>query len=113
MNTKRFLFLLLIVSLFIISVRAVEIYPTNWWTGMKYNQIQLMLYAPENNNFSKENIVIDYPGIDVLKKNVFENGKYIILDLKINETTRPGTIKISFLKSTFFHFRHGRERLRF
>ena len=97
MNIKRFLFLAVIFLS--ISARAVEIYPTNWWTGMKYNQIQLMLYAPENNNFSKENIEIDYPDIEVLKKNTFENGKYIILDIKINETTQPGIVKINFLKS--------------
>ena len=99
MNAKRFLFLLLIASFSTISVRAVEMYPPNWWAGMKYNQIQLMFYAPEDSNFSKENIVIDYPGINVLKKNVFENGKYIILDLKINETARPGIVKINFLNS--------------
>ena len=91
--------MLLLVFLFTISVRAVEMYPPNWWTGMKYNQIQLMFYAPEDSDFSKENIVIDYPGINVLKKNVFENGKYIILDLKINETARPGIVKINFLNS--------------
>ncbi|MCL2651412.1 MAG: glycoside hydrolase family 13 protein [Candidatus Azobacteroides sp.] len=99
MTTKRFLFLILAVSLLSISVRAVEMYPPNWWTGMKYNQIQLMFYAPENADFSKENIVINYPGIDVLKKNTFENGKYIILDLKINETARPGMVNINFLNS--------------
>ena len=100
MNTKFFLFLLLIVFLFKISVHAVEIYPVNWWTGMKFNQIQLMLYAPENDHFNTENVTIDYPGIDVLKKNIFENGKYIILDLKINETAQPGIVNINFPNST-------------
>jgi len=99
MTTKRISFLLLISLFSGISLQAVEIYPTNWWTGMKYNQIQLMLYAPDNENFSKENVVINYQGIELLGKNTFENGKYIILDLKIDETAQPGNVEIKFLKS--------------
>ena len=81
------------------SAQAVEMYPQNWWTGMKYNAVQLMLYAPGNGNFNKETVEVNYPGIELLGKNTFENGKYIILDLKIDETAQAGIVEIKFLKS--------------
>ncbi len=99
MILKKISFLLAFWVLLNLSVYAVEIYPTNWWTGMKYNQIQLMIYAPDNSNFSKEDVVINYPGVELIKKNTFENGKYIILDLKIRESAKPGIVQINFEKS--------------
>ena len=96
MNTKRLFLSVVLFSCLSIIAQAVEVYPTNWWIGMKYNQIQLMLYASENENFSKQDVVINYPGVELLKKNTFENGKYIILDLKINASVKPGIVKINF-----------------
>jgi len=97
---NKILFLLPAIFLFTLhSAQAIEIYPSNWWTGMKYNTIQLMLYAPSNENFSKETLVLNYPGIELLRKSTFDNGKYIILDLKIDETAQAGIVEIQFLKS--------------
>ncbi len=97
---KLFFFLILLfIKSIVVKSQTVEVYPANWWVDMKCNQIQLMLYAPENKEFNSMNVEINYPGIKLIKKNTFENKKYIILDLKIEKKAKPGIVKIEFPKT--------------
>ncbi len=68
-------------------------YPTHWWAGMKWNKVQLLLHGTDA-GFSAEKMSISYPGITLVKKNTFENGRYVALDLSISSAARPGTVKI-------------------
>lgn len=74
-----------------------EVYPTNWWTGMKWNKVQLILRG--NENLSSEKISISYPGVQLVKKHAFENNKYVALDLIISSSTKPGIVKIECVKN--------------
>ncbi len=78
-----------------VSGQNIKLYPTNWWVDMKYNEIQLLFYS-QDKNFSKQQVSIDYPGIELIQTHSFENGKYIALDLRIRPETQPGTVKIKF-----------------
>lgn len=96
MKNKIFSFLISSTFIFQLSSFAQQYatpYPTNWWVGMKWNKVQILLHGTDG-DLSKEKISINYPGISLLKKNVFENGKYVALDIVISAAAKPGTVKI-------------------
>src|SRR5215471_11089048 len=92
--------ILIVLSLFCISFfsfsQNVEVYPSNWWVGMKWNKVQLMLHKT---NISNEAIVLSpYPGVTLVKVNKVENPNYVFVDLSINSSAKPG--KLNFKCST-------------
>lgn len=79
-------------------------YPTNWWTGMKWNKVQVMVHGTK--------IADDFPmikmgpkgmklvqGVNLLAINRVENPNYIFLDLSIDATAKPGKINFPFVKN--------------
>lgn len=97
---KKLLLLCLTVSTAFLSVAqsSVKIYPTHWWTGMKWNKVQLMVHSENGNNVwaDKSVVTLTYPGVKLLKVHRPENRKYVFLDLEIAPTAKPGNIKIDF-----------------
>jgi len=73
------------------SPNITRIDPSNWWTGMKTQNLQLLVYGQDAGLLSYS---ITYPGVKLVKTNSVENHNYAFLDLKIDNTARPGTIKI-------------------
>jgi len=71
--------------------QSVEVYPPNWWVGMKMNSVQLLLRSADP-AFSKQTFTVDYAGVSITKSHTFENGKYIALDVTISPDAKPGTI---------------------
>lgn len=66
-------------------------YPMNWWAGMKWNRVQLMLHADSGLVFpDKYSLTISYPGIKVEKINRVENKRYLFVDISIAPNTKPG-----------------------
>lgn len=84
--------LLLFAVTFSFAQNSYELYPSNWWVGMKYNKIQLMI---RGNEVGKHNgFAIRYPGVTLLKVNKFSNSNYVVLDISIAATAKAGTIGI-------------------
>jgi glycosidase len=96
-----FCFLLFTYSSF---SQSVNIYPTHWWTGMKWNKVQLMVHG--------EKIAEQFPmikmsaagvklatGVKLMKINRVENPNYIFLDLTIDASAKPGKFKFPFLRN--------------
>ena len=81
--------MLLSVSL---TAQQVQVYPSNWWIGMKYNKIQIMLHGPNVGNATR--FELNHPGVQMVKINRFQNKNYIVLDVTILPTAKPGTIGI-------------------
>ncbi|MBK9732760.1 MAG: cyclomaltodextrinase C-terminal domain-containing protein [Chitinophagaceae bacterium] len=79
--------------LFSAHAQYAEVYPTNWWVNMKMNNIQLLLKS-NSADFNKQDFSISYPGIKLLKKNTFANGKYVALDISIAPSAKPGIVSI-------------------
>lgn len=73
-------------------------YPANWWIGMKYNKIQLMIRGEGVGNHT--GFTTTYPGVTISKVNRFANKNYVILDMTIAPTAKPGTIGIRTRKGT-------------
>src|SRR4029079_10600035 len=82
---------------------AYKIYPTNWWTGMKLNKIQLMVHG--------DKIADHFPmikmgpkgmklatGVNLLAINRVENPNYVFLDIAIDATAKPGKFNFPFVK---------------
>lgn len=91
---------LLLISLFLFSAalnaqNTVELYPTNWWVGMKWHQVQILVHG-NNPDLGKSQVKITYPGVKLLRVNRLENGKYLALDVDVAATAKPGTVKIQF-----------------
>jgi glycosidase len=89
--------------LFLISylsfAQQIKCYPTNWWTGMKWNKVQIMVHSENDINVwaDKSTVQINYPGVKLINIHKPDNRKYIFLDLEIASTAKPGKIKIDFV----------------
>ena len=102
MNT-RFLYrpvllTILVLNFIMLSIangQTTEAYPTNWFTQMQFNKIQI-LFRNTNANFSKATVNANYPGLKVLGVHHFENGHYIAVDIEIAATAKPGTVNFVF-----------------
>lgn len=86
------LFLLCIISFKSIAQQT-QLYPTNWWIGMKWNKVQILVYNSQKS--IKNSIVkINYPGVVLNKINKLDNERYLALDVTISTMTKPGIVKI-------------------
>jgi len=90
----RVSFLLLSAVFYSFTIDAqstAKCFPTNWWTGMKWNKVQLMLHADSGFSFTdKFSLSINYPGIKVEKINKVENKHYLFVDIMIAPNTKAG-----------------------
>lgn len=77
-----------------LSAQHAQVYPTNWWSGMKWNKVQLLIRG--ESSLASEKIRISYPGISITKIHRLENPKYLAVDLTISPSAKPGNIKIEF-----------------
>ena len=95
-------FLIVILSLQLGAfAQELNVYPTSWWTGMKYNKIQLMIHG--DNDLSKS-VSVNYPGIRVLKVYQPENKHYVFADLEISPATKPGTFTVKMGDGKSFRY---------
>jgi len=92
---KKTLFFLLVLMNGFIDVHAnnIDVYPTNWWVGMKNNSIQLLIRST-GPSFSTDKVSINYTGITILKTYQFQNKKYLAVDITIAPGTIPGNVII-------------------
>ncbi|RVU01357.1 alpha-amylase [Mucilaginibacter limnophilus] len=95
--TKKFVFLLLYVSLSFeftdaaaASVTRVE--PAYWWIGMKNKELQLMVYGPA---IAKSTPEITYPGVTIKEVARTDNPNYLFVYLTI-DAAKPGIVPIKF-----------------
>ncbi|MDB5211686.1 MAG: neopullulanase [Sediminibacterium sp.] len=94
---KKSFCLLVCCQLFLLSIHAqhAQFYPTNWFTGMKWNKVQVLARGGYN-EFNKEKVRVNYPGVQLQKLTPMENGKYMVLDLLISASAKPGIVDIVF-----------------
>ncbi len=85
--------ILVTLSVYCQTIERIE--PENWWTGMKYNTITLLVYGKDLQNLEPR---IQYPGVKLLKTEKVENLNYLFLTLEISENAKPGIVKLLFDK---------------
>ncbi|MFZ1529385.1 MAG: alpha-amylase family glycosyl hydrolase [Ferruginibacter sp.] len=92
---KKFLLFSILASFVsILHAQTISLYPGNWWTGMKWNKVQVLVHADEA--ISSSSVSIKHPGITLQKVNKFQNPKYLALDLLISPSAKTGDVKINF-----------------
>ena len=70
--------------------------PPNWWAGMKWNRIDLMVYGE---NLSGVTVESDDDALEILKTDNTQNGKYIFVTVRISPDISPGNYKLIFEKN--------------
>jgi glycosidase len=78
---------------------SLEVYPSNWWVGMKWNKVQLMVHET-NHDFilAVDKLVVNSssPDLKIIKINKVENKRYLFIDVAISPNAKPQTVIISF-----------------
>ncbi len=78
-----------------IFAQQTNIYPTNWWVGMKWNKVQLLMYNKAK-SIKASDVSIAYPGVTVNKINRLDNERYLAVDITIAPNAKPGNVPIVF-----------------
>ncbi len=82
--------------------------PPNWWIGMNNTRLQLLIYGDDISGYSP---VIDYSGVNITKTIRVSNPNYLFIYLDIDKETKPGTLKIQFIKNGMVKAIHPYELL--
>ena len=109
---KLFLsFFLFCISLSLIAQKKLEVYPANWWVGMKMNKVQLMIHEKDSTVIvavAKLTVQSSSPDIKIIRINTVENKRYFFVDIEIVPNAKPQTVTISFggtIKSEWRQFK--------
>jgi len=93
-KTILFLFICISVSTFA-QIERIE--PAFWWVGMKNSQLQLLVHGSEICNRS---VIIQYPGVKVLKVNRACSPNYLFVTLEISpEKAKAGKFEIQLTQT--------------
>ncbi|UEG49320.1 glycoside hydrolase family 13 protein [Ferruginibacter lapsinanis] len=91
---------LLFIAFCSVAQSGYKCYPTNWWTGMKWNKVQIMIHGDAIAN-AAGGFTINYPGVKLLKTNIVESSNYVFLDIAIAPAAKPGIIKIKVNRANY------------
>ena len=94
--TFIFLVLFLFQAQTILQAQINRVEPPFWWTGMKNQELQLMVYGE---NIAGTQVEISYDGIIVQSVTTIENPNYLFINLFLKKNVRPGKFSIQFLKN--------------
>ncbi len=78
------------------EIKVNKIEPPNWWVGMNYNQVQLMVYGE---NLKDIDAKFDNDEIKVVKVHEIENPTYAFIDIEIPSTLKSGEYKLTLSKN--------------
>lgn len=73
------------------SLRVDKVEPPNWWSGMKHNKIQLMIYGENLSGIKAE---FDCEKVKVNKVHNSDNSAYAFIDVEILNEAEAGTYKL-------------------
>lgn len=68
--------------------------PANWWVGMKYHQVELMVHG---DNIGTTRVVVDYPGVTLVDTVKADSQNYLFVTINITAAAKPGKFPIRFL----------------
>ncbi len=93
---------------FVVSVCLIQqfllaqavIYPTHWWVGMKNPNLQLIIHHKDIARAGKT-MISNNPLIKVKAVHTVESSNYLIVDLTIASSAKPGKVKLSIPNSSF------------
>ncbi len=75
------------------GAQRLNVYPSNWWVGMKHSTIQVMIRG--GNAGEAKRVSVNYPGVTVIDWHRVSNAHYLFVHLRIAPSARPGTVPIA------------------
>lgn len=92
---KKYCSTLLALALFLntFSQKLERVEPLFWWSGMKTQELQLMVYGEK---ISETNVKLDYPGVEIVSVSKVQSPNYLFIDLRLAENVQPGMFHIRF-----------------
>jgi len=75
-------------------MKITKVEPPNWWVGMKWNDLQLMVYGSDLVNVKVKSIS---DNLRVSKIHQPENSNYLFVDLHVSEIAQPGFYELIFI----------------
>ncbi|RAJ08826.1 glycosidase [Chitinophaga skermanii] len=78
-----------------LAAQQVQIYPSNWWVGMKKKQVQLLLRGDQFDAVNAQ-VTVQYPGVTLNGTHTFENNRYLAVDITIADNAQPGLVPIKY-----------------
>ncbi|QEY14203.1 alpha-amlyase [Cellvibrio sp. KY-YJ-3] len=79
-----------------------RIEPANWWVGMKYNQVELLVHG---DNLGVTTPAVNYPGVNIINIKKSDSPNYLFVTIDIAATTKPGKFPIEFMRDGKIHSR--------
>ncbi|WP_202843753.1 glycoside hydrolase family 13 protein [Luteimonas saliphila] len=68
--------------------------PGNWWVGMQYRQVELMVHGRGIASLSPR---LSHPGLRIVEVQTTGNPNYLFVTVEIGDDTVPGALEIEFL----------------
>jgi len=96
-NVFALCLILIVQGLFAQAPRVDKVEPPNWWTGMKLNRIQLMVYGDHLDSVKTTCLSGD---ITILKTYSPPNPSYAFIDVVIRKTANPGVQMLTLSSCT-------------
>lgn len=90
---KKISLLLFCLAFSFLSAQVNRIEPPNWWTGFKNENLQLLVHHPNIGNATPK---ISYDGVSIIKTHKAKSPNYLFIDVKIDQSTKPGKFNIIF-----------------
>lgn len=95
-NKRYFLALFLLAASNIFAqLRIDKIEPPNWWVGMKWNEVQIMVYGDDLNNIEAS---FNTDKIKVVKVHGLDNPSYAFIDIVIDDDLQSGEYVLTIRK---------------
>lgn len=77
--------------------QTLNVYPTHWWTGMKNQQLQLLVKSV---GVGKNAVTLKpYAGVQLKGVHKFKNSDYLAVDLVIGSNAKPGLLQLNLAQS--------------
>ncbi|MFT4031999.1 MAG: glycoside hydrolase family 13 protein [Siphonobacter sp.] len=95
MYFRALFFCLLVSSTYAQTLQIQRVNPSNWYVGMKKQQVQLLLYGPA---IKGSKVQLTYTGVRIDRVETVENPNYVFVDLTISSNAKPGTLQFELTK---------------
>lgn len=82
------------------TIERVE--PPNWWVGMEYNTIELLVYGQDIATFDVA--LKPYNNVRLQSVKKVANSNYLFITLQIDDTAKPGNLALEFSKNNAVAF---------
>jgi glycosidase len=81
----------------IVTAQINRIEPSNWWVGMKLNQITLLVYGTNIQDLQPET---DYQGLKIITTEKVDNPNYLFVTILITSEAPIGVARLNFKKNS-------------